>query len=300
VQPVTTDLPRNLVPGRYRGVSVARVELSHDEGTFRDYFLGRKAYFKTRFIVVHSDDATALLQVAKADDRELFSPITEVRLLATDDETAYVNAPEVDTGIPSELARVARECAPSARAVVVRGRYEHVNFIVGPDPLRITVREVVPPRPAKLFDQAQRVLQIREDLPPIELVADVIDLADVAQQHPAASYLLPCRGSGFAVAGAQMSYLDEHPVHQDWTLLGCVRSQQIHREFFGVDANAVTICPLIRESIDGPLLTKCCLQDDENLSSDGSVSVPWGASLQRVSEALDQLVRMGEPSWQPA
>ena len=295
-----TDLPRNLVPGRYRGVSVARVNIAHDEGTFRDYFLGRDAYFKTRFIVVRSDDATALLRVAKANDRELFSPITEVRLLATDDETAYVEAPDVDTGVPSELARVARERAPSARAVVVHGRYEHVNFIVGPDPLRITVREVVPPRPAKLFDQAQRVLQIREDLPPIELVADVIDLADVAQQHPATSYLLPCRGSGFSVAGAQMSYLDEHPVHQDWTLLGCARSQQIHRAFYGVDANAVSICPLIRESIDGPLLTKCCLQDDENLSSDASVSVPWGASLQRVSEALDELVRMGEPSWQPA
>jgi hypothetical protein len=291
---------RNMVPGRYRGVSVARVDIALDEDSLVKYFVGRKAYFKTRFNVVRNGAGCALLRVEKATDDELFSPITNIAMLADNEETSYIEAPGVDTGIPSELARVAIDAAPESRAVVVHGRYEHVNFIVGADPLRVTVREVVPPWPAKLFDQAQRVLAVREDLPPIHLVADVIDLADVAQAHPSESYLLPCRGSGFSVAGAEMAYLDEHPDRKPWTLLGCARSQQIHRAFYASDAQAVSICPREREPVHGALLTKCCLQDDEIVSSEGSVSVPWGSSLQRVGEALDEIVRMKEPTWQPA
>ena len=61
------------------------------------------------------------------------------------------------------------------------GRYGHVSFIIDPAPLRITVQEVAPPYPAKLLDQARRVLALAEQLPPIELVPDVVELDDLAQ-----------------------------------------------------------------------------------------------------------------------
>ena len=99
--------------------------------------------------------------------------------------------PEVDTAIPTALARRPRWAAPGQRGVVVKGRYGHVSFIIDPAPLRITVREVAPPYPAKLLDQAQRVLALAEHLPPIELVPDVVELDDLAaapqlEQLPAA------------------------------------------------------------------------------------------------------------------
>lgn len=291
---------RNVVPGRYRGVSVATVPVELELPLLRDFFIGRDAYYKTRFVVARRGEQAAVLSVTTKDGDGLFKEITDVGLLAGAEQTVFVHAREVDTAIPSELARVAVNQAPDSYAVVVHGRYEHVNFILGADPLQIRVYEVVPPHPAKLFDQAARILAVREDLPPIELIPDVIDLADLAEANPAPDFLLPCRGSGFVSASATVHYLDEHPVKADWTLLGCTRSQQIHQEFYGEPARAVTICPLERAATTDTVLSKCCLQDDEIRIGEHSVSVPWGSSLERVSEALDALVQLKAASWQPA
>ena len=115
----------NVVPRRYRGVAVTDVDVPLRFDDLRDHFLGREAYRRTEFIVVRNGDAVAVLRVRKASDEPLFSPITEVEVLAGADETVEVHAPDVDTGVPTQLARVARGSAADARCVVVRGRYEH-------------------------------------------------------------------------------------------------------------------------------------------------------------------------------
>lgn len=281
----------NLVPGQYRGVAVARPGCGLDPGSLRAHFLGREAYRRTRFIVVHGDGGTALIRVRKESDAPLFSPIVSVEVLAGPRECAFVHQPGADTAVPSVLAEVARSRAPAAKAVVVQGLYEHVSFIVDPRPLRVRVREVVPPKPAKLYDQARRVLLTAEDLPPIELVPEVIDLRDVAPEHA----LVPCRGSG--IPGA--SYLDERPPLRPWTLLGCERSQQIHRWFYHQDPPTIDVCPLGTADRKGPLLlTKCCLQEERIEVGDGWVSVPWGSTLDQVRAGIASLARQGEPSWQ--
>lgn len=298
-------IPRgpNLVPGRYRGVSVATlppgVEL--EERALRRHFLGREIYRRTRFVVARRDEQTAVLAVARDSETELFSPVVDVTLLAGPADCVYLHEPNTDTAIPSALAAAAAAAAPGARAVVVQGRYAHVNFVLDPRPLRIVVREVVPPKPPKLLDQARRVLAVTEDLPPIELVVSVVDLTDLAASHPAEHYLLPCRGSGGRISGATVSYLDERPDPAEWTLLGCTRSQQIHRWFYGRDAPTVDFCP--RRSAapaSGPVLTKCCLQEEHLEHGDGWVSVPWGSSLENVREALFSLAARQEPAWAPA
>ena len=302
----------NTVPGRYRGVAVARFDGPFDEVTLRTHFLGRDAYWKTRFLVVRPSGDTsrvALLAVTKAGDDDLFSPITEVDLLAGPEECTFMHRPEVDTAIPSALAAVAAE-APGACAVVVQGRYEHVNFVLDADPLRVVVREVVPPHPAKLADQARRIVEVTESLRPLRLETEVVDMADLARRRPAAHYLLPCRGGGSEVPGAEVSYLDERPEPENWTLIGCERSRRIHRWFYGRDAPCVDICPKLEPAAAGPgaLLTKCCLQQEEldEGVADGPggptiwVSVPWGASLEHVRDALHRLADRGAPPWSPA
>jgi hypothetical protein len=305
--------PANRIPGRYRGVAVARHDGPLDEASLRAHFLGREAYWKTRFLVVRPhDDAdarVALLAVARDPGEALFAPVTAVELLAGPDECVLVHRPEVDTAIPSALTAVAAE-VPHARAVVVQGRYEHVNFVVDPDPLRVVVREVVPPHPAKLVDQVRRVVDVTEDLRPLRLESEVVDLADLAHRRPAEHYLLPCRGGGSEIPGATMSYLDERPEPADWTLIGCERSRQIHRWFYGREAPQVDFCPKVDPGAAGPgaLLTKCCLQQEEldegvAVGPDGEttwVSVPWGASLEHVREALGRLAQRGAPPWSPA
>ena len=73
------------------------------------------------------------------------------------------------------------------------------------------------------------------------LVPELVDLEALAP--PGVDVLLPCRGSGVAVDGAATWYLDQRPDRQPWFLVGCDRSREIHRWFYGEDAPGVDMCP---------------------------------------------------------
>jgi hypothetical protein len=288
---------KNLTPDRYREVSVTVVDFLLTDDAVRRYLLGREAYRRTRFVVLRSGSDTAVVAVTKRDEAQLFSPVINVEALALPGETAWIEAPGVDTAVPSQLAKVAREHAPACRCLVVAGRHGHVSFLFDPDPLQVRVMDVAPPYPAKLVDQAQSVLDVSDDLPPVELVADVTDIADLAATQPAARYLLPCRGSG-VVLGTDTAYLDERPPEADWVLVGCARSREIHRWFYGRDAPFVEMCPrrLVKPA-PVPTLTKCCLLEEEAYErSSHCTVVPWGASLTLVKAALADLVTVQEPA----
>jgi hypothetical protein len=291
---------RNVVPGEYRGVAVSRVDLPLDEATLTRHLLGREAYRRTRYVVARSADQTAVVAVGKESDEPLFAPIVRVEMLAGPDECAFLHDPDVDTAVPSALARAALRGAPGKRAVVVQGRYGHVSFILDPAPLRLRVRDVVPPHPAKLLDQVTRLLDTAEHLPPIELVPDIVDLHALAAGRPATDYLLPCRGGEVVVDGATTAYLDERPERAAWTLIGCERSQQIHEWCYGERAPQVDICPRKRPAAPGATLAKCCLLEDHIETDDTAVVVPWGATLAQISDALGTLAAAWEPTWAPA
>jgi hypothetical protein len=182
--------------------------------------------------------------------------------------------------------------------VVVEGRYSHVSFLLDPHPLRVRVCEVVPPHPPKLLDQAQRVLDVADDLPPMVLDPELVELESLAPD--AAVVLLPCRGAGIRLGGREVHYLDERPPEREWTLLGCSRSRQLHRWFYGRGAPGPDTCPRALAPGPGPLLTKCCLLEDRT-EIDGDIAVvPWGASLDQVRQALAELARRCDPAWAPA
>jgi hypothetical protein len=287
----------NRRPRAYREVSVARVQVPLTAESLTDHFLGRECYRRTRYVVARNGDATALVGVEPADPEPLFSPAASVDVLALPAETAYLRIPDVDTGVPSQLAKVAAGLL-GTRAVVVEGRYSHVSFLLDPDPLRVRVCEVVPPHPPKLLDQAQRVLDVAEDLPPMVLDPELVELESLAPD--AAVVLLPCRGAGIRLGGREVHYLDERPPERDWTLLGCSRSRQLHRWFYGRGAPGPDTCPRALAAGSGPLLTKCCLLEDRT-EIDGDVAVvPWGASLDQVRQALAELARRCDPAWAPA
>jgi hypothetical protein len=317
----------NLVPNQYREVSLTSVDFTLTVDQILGFLSGREVYQRTRYVVLRHGPDTAVVEVTKAPGTQLMAVVTGVSVLAGPDECVFVTAPDVDTGIPTSLARAARQEAPSARGVVVEGRYHHINFILDPAPLAIRVLDVVPPGPPKLVDQAERMLAVAEEIPPLELVADVVDLAELARSNPAPRYLLPCRGSGFSAGGAQgieVAFLDERPPRQDWTLIGCNRSRQLHRWFYGDLPDTVEMCPRALAAGGGGAgggragggggpyrpavtLTKCCLLENR-IDCDGStVVVPWGASLEQVRQGLQlaaelaaelaaaQAARPGEP-----
>jgi hypothetical protein len=286
----------NLVPTQYRTVSVAWVPGGLDEASLRAYLAGRPVYRRTRYLVARRGDACAVAEVSKESERPLFSPVTGLTMIAGPEETAFVDAADADTAVPTQLAAVAARHAPQARCVVVRGRYGHVSFIADPTPARIRVVEVVPPRPAKLVDQLSRVLDTAEDLPPVELVPDLVDLTELAATRPAAHYLFPCRAGGGGERG--VSYRDEVPPRRPWTLVGCARSRAIHDWFYGGEVDMVDMCPRALAG-PGPALTKCCLLEDRVAVDGGLVVVPWGASFAQVKEGLQRALeaaRAGPPA----
>jgi len=282
----------NRMPVRYREVAVTTVDFALTEARLRSYFVGREAYRRTGYIVVHGQGSSevSLLEVATASREPLFSPITSVTLLAGPDEAVFIHCPDVDLGVPTQVGQAALRNAAGVRCVIVQGRYEHISFILDPAPIRVRLVEVAPPYPPKLLDQARRVLEVAEDLPPISLEPQIFDLVELAAARPAERYLYPCRGSGIAPEGTTVFYLDERPARADWVLVGCERSRQIHRHFYGDEPPYVEMCPReLSKPGSGPILTKCC-NLEEGVVQEGTMTVvPWGATLNEVHAGLRRL-----------
>jgi hypothetical protein len=272
----------NFIARPYRGVSVQDAP-GLDEAALRSWLVGRRVYRRTEFVVAARGDAHAVVQVSHPVGDEILATVSDLRVLAGPDEVAYVVDPSVDTGNASQMARVARS---GARVTVVRGRFEHVNFIVDPAPLRVRVLEVVPPEPPKLLEMARAVVDYDEDLPPVELDFAPIDLRSLARGR----VMYPCRCSGL-----DGEFLDAGPEEMgEWTLVGCERSRQIHVALYGAEpARRVDFCPRVVGTVDGPTLMKCCLYERGVRREGASLVVPWGAALEEVRQALHALTASG-------
>ena len=89
------------------------------------------------------------------------------------------------------------------------------------------------------------------------------------------------------------SWTPGRPSASDWLLIGCERSLQFHRHFYGDEPERVDLCPRNRAvtfAAAGKVLTKCCLIE-RGLEVDGDTAVvPWGANLDEVREGLRKLL----------
>ena len=288
----------NTITRPYRGLSVQEVAIPlTDESTVLEYLLGREAYRRTEWLLLGNGPDHALVAVRKESYEPLMSPIVEARVLAGPDRTVWIDDPGTDVGNATSLAEAAASLGRTdIDAYAVKGRYEHVNVIWQPQPLHIVVTEVIPPEPAKLFEMARQAVAFDADLPPIILHLNAIDIRSVADDHPAPAYLLPCRGSGVDLP-APVAFLDTHPDERaDWLLIGCERSMQFHRHFYGNEPRQVDLCPQHRSEgpAEGTLsLTKCCLLERGVEQHGSSAVVPWGSSLDEVRLALRLLTGIG-------
>jgi hypothetical protein len=277
------EIGPNFIARPYRGVSVQDVD-TLDVDALLAHVRSRRVYRRTEFIVATRGDERALVQVEREDEDGILVGVRDARVIARPGEIAFVDDESVDTGNATQLARVAGE----TRVTVVQGRFQHVNFIVSPQPRRIRVREVVPPHPPKLLEMARAVLDFDEDLPPVELDYEAIDMRELARGD--AHYLFPCRSGGLEL-DAGVDFLDAGPPRADWTLIGCERSRQIHEAFYGDQPRArIDFCPRLTPAGDGLELIKCCLLERGIERNGDRLVVPWGATLEEVRSAIHMLV----------
>jgi hypothetical protein len=281
------------------GLSIQDVDVALDEGSLHSYLLGREVFVETDYIALRRDSEIALVAVRKEPIDTLFSRVVEARVLAGPDQIVWIDSADTDTGNATALALAARSHGrPGALAYLIEGRYNHVNFIWEPSLLPVTVRDVVPPNPPKLFTMAQQVVAFDTDLPPIDLILDAVDIGRLAAEHPAQRYLLQCRGSGVSLS-APTEFLDTHPPERhDWLLIGCQLSREMHHHFYGDEPECVDTCPLQR--VDPPFtdasLAKCCLIASGTDLSGHAAAVKWGASLQDIRSALRLLTGVEDAS----
>ena len=156
-----------------------------------------------------------------------------------------------------------------------------------PPPSRVQVVEVVPPEPPKLLDQARRVLEVAEDLPPSSSCRPW----STSPSWPAsAGRPVPPALPGIGhPAGRGRGAVPGRAAREG--ALGAARLRplrELHRWFYGEEAETVDLCPrrvAARAGGATPVLTKCCLLE-EHIERDGTtVTVPWGASLDLVGRA---------------
>jgi hypothetical protein len=300
---VIADPGINTIARPYRGLSVQDVDVPLTPRPIEALLRSRKVYRRTAFLALRSDRDTALVAIRPSDPDQLFSPVAELRVLSGPVTTVWIDEPTAEVSNASSLAATALAHRQDDTLVyLVRGRFEHVNFIWRPTPIPIRVTEVVPPFPPKLYAMAEQVIGYDEDLPPVHLLLDAVDLGQLMMANPARHHLLPCRGSG-AGAGETVSFLDCHPAYDpEWLLIGCERSRQFHEHFYGTQPRQVDLCPRIRapghpRSSGDRVLTKCCLLE-RGVQVEGSTAVvPWGASLDEVRSALRALcgIRAADP-----
>ncbi|MDQ6661273.1 MAG: hypothetical protein M3Z24_09945 [Chloroflexota bacterium] len=284
---------QNLIPLPYRRVSVQPYNGPMTVDAITTLLLSREAYRRTDFIVLRGEGMqNAVVAITRAESEPLFSQITSVEVLALSETCVYVECPAIDPANRSALAEVAHELGIGPEGtLVVKGLYDHVNFIHHPNPLVVRVVEVAPPEPPKLYGLARQVLSYA-DLPPIRLELERIEVGELARSVRPAAYLVPCRSGGLDDLPAPVHFLDERPERHDWTMIGCERSLQFHRHFYGDEPPRVEMCPRrIAGTRSEPTLLKCCLLETHIEQDNDIMVVPWGADLAMVEAALRQLAK---------
>jgi len=284
----------NFVPLPYRGVSFQPYEGPMTAEAIEAYLSGREVYRRTNIVILHGPGRQyAVAAVQRGGSDSLFTPVEKVEILGLPADCILIEDPKTDPANRSALAQAAvKQGVSSAQTAIVIGMFDHINIIHHPNPLRLRVVEVVPPHPPKLLHMVEHVLSYA-DLPPILLEPITIDLRDLAATVTPKAYLVPCRSGGLNDLGAPVFFLDERPrQRENWTLLGCERSLQFHRHYYGDEPPRVEMCPRKLTEADNQLtILKCCLLEYDIEQEDHCMIVPWGADLPMIERALHQLTR---------
>lgn len=284
-----------MFPSHCKEVSVHSVRFELTEEQIRSHLMGRKAYIRTRYVVLNRGDTWAVAEIGKDAMNSVLQPVSSVNIVSLPGETSFIDEPSLDVLSASEMGRL-RESV-GTRCVIVRGKSEHISFFVDQEPFSLTIFDVVPPSPTKLAGLVDEAL--RSILQDHYVRYDVIeeDLNSLEGLSEARSVLFPCRASGLDHKG-KVGYMDDPPglspeQIEEVTVVGCSLSARVFKAVYGSEARLVNMCPvdlLEKVKIEGPVLTKCCKVKDGFEIKGNIAIVPWGARMSDVSAALEALM----------
>lgn len=276
------------LPDHCKDVSMRHVDFELTRENILSNFQDKIAYTRTDFMVLRNEEQTATIRVRKKGGKDLFRPITEVEIISLPEDTVYIHDEEVDVLNVSQLARLVRQ--HGGRTVVVWGMFSHVSFLKADRLLDLRVLDVVPPSPSKLTVLVERALSSGLVEKPIIPHYVDIDIMEQEKLVKTPGVIFPCRASGLS-SDKKIFYLDETPeIDVESTLIGCDLSRRIFQHIYRLPVESLDICPQNLAPKDGmPTIVKCC-KVKEGCTIEGNVaSVPWGATMMDVVEALKAL-----------
>ena len=223
-------------------------------------------------------------QLERDEGDEILVGVRDARVLAGPDEVAFVDDESVDTGNASQLARAS--ATATARVTVVEGRFQHVNFIFAPAPLRIRVVEVVPPHPPKLLEMAHTVLDYDEDLPPLQLdfVADRPARARAPRTRPSTT-CSPAAARAWSSARRSTSSTPARPTPPTGRCSAAsARARSTPRSTATSRTSASTSARCWSRASRGRSrrCSSAACASAGSSGRDARMTVPWGASLEEV------------------
>jgi len=259
--------------------------------------IGKKAFTQTSYVVIFSGKDVATAEVIKEDGLELFRKIVDVKNITLPCETVYVEDETIDLLNRSLAARLCEKYP--GKTVVIKGEGEHISFVRDEKAVEIAVVDAVPPKPGRLFklvEHAQKNL-LRAAIKTKEIEVNLQEIAEEAERKGEKRIMFPCRAS--SVSAKEAMFLDECKGHQkieEVMLIGCSLSYRIFEDIYKrAPAKFINICP--REHAKGlgmKSIARCC-KVKSGYEIEGEVAtVPWGARLEEVADALRALVGVKE------
>lgn len=305
------------MPSHCRQVNMVKTNrnISSNEEALREMALGKKVYETTRYVLVGNEkQGFAILQVKKKKFRKLYQKITSAKVLALGSESILVVDPNLDVLNPNQLVPLALQTYKKSgkKAVIVSGKYSHVNFVLIEGKIqldKIEVVDVAPPRPGKLISIVKDAMKVGLINRAVDIKIREVDLIELAQKtrdKGAEVVIFPCESSGITPqsVGTEIFFLDREilPVlktHKKIGLVGCDVSLEALQHLLGkkIDGSRIIfeqMCPKQTVSNELPLITKCCkLREGYQPVIEGKkmgVVVPWGARVKDVADALNWLL----------
>ena len=284
-----------MFPVHCNEVGVRKVEFNLGEEEIRQAAVGKLVYWKTRYLLLTSRDEWAIIKV-RSEGSGLFRQVSQIDIIVLPKDIEYVENSLLNVLSVSTIAHVASKT--SKRAVIVKGAFDHVSFILGETAIVLNVYDVVPPKPSKLIDLTEKTLARESIDRPIILIPKILDLHTLVSPKDEV-VMLPCRTSGVNLkqSNQRVLFLDEAPTlsrseAKSVTLVGCDLSRKVFTSHYGVLPKFRNICPkkwALKESSDELSLCLCCLEDSDFKREGNLLVLPWGVTSKQVEAAVKSL-----------
>ncbi len=284
-----------MFPVHCNEVGVRKVNFDLNEKAIRKVSIGKQVYWKSHYILLTNHNDWAVIKI-RTEGSGLFREISQIDVIALPNDVECVENSSLNVLSVSSMARVASKT--SKRAVIVKGAFDHMSFILGETAIVLNVYDVVPPKPSKLVNLTEKALARESIDRPVIVVPKILDVHTLVNPKDKI-VMFPCHTSGVNLEqkNRRVLFLDEAPTltsseAKSVTLVGCDLSRKVFRSQYRVNPKFRNMCPkkwALKDSSDELSMCLCCLENCDFKREGNLLVLPWGVTSRQVEAAIKSL-----------